>query len=358
MKFKVYSLAFAFTLFASSVMGATSSSSSSSSGGSRSSFSSGSSTYSKPSYSPSPSPTYSKPSTPPPSAQAPSYSKPTPPAAQTYTKPSPPVAAPPSSVTTNSGSTYTKPTPPVAAPTTTYTKPPTASIPNPTPSTVAKPAVPTGALGQAAQKNMSSNALKQYQNERAEAKTPPRPVDTAAARNDPAFRGATQQYRNMDSYYADRTRYVTVYRERYPDIYRYNASMSPNYGHYDSGFLMGMMLGHLGSSSNNAAWLYAHQNDPWYHNWRGDMERQARDNAELKAKLDSMDREMAQLKSQNVKPTTQALPEGISPSVAIAPEAMANDDEDESHWLRNIMIALGLLLIGALGYFYVVGSRK
>jgi hypothetical protein len=160
-----------------------------------------------------------------------------------------------------------------------------------------------------------------------------------------------------------RSRDIVIYRNRHPDVYVYNYGMSPNYGHYDSAFLMGLMLGHLGSNRNtNASWMYAHQSDPWYPQWRADMERKAQENAELKAKLASMDADMAQLKAQNAKPAVTALPEGVSGSIAIAPEAMIaaedKDTDESSHFWAILFGILGAGLIGAIGYFYVVGSRR
>ena len=334
---------------------------------------------------------YSKPTS---SFSAPSYSKPAP----VYTpapsfKPSAPVVAAPS----NSNSGYTKPS--VAtedkstAPSNSYTKPPLASAtpvaplgtvsstpsnngyskPGATPAPVASAAPqtyksqvynPSNALSASSSKAMSNDSLKQYQAERAAARNPPQPVDVGSVRRDPSFTSATSRYTSVDSYMTARNTNIVVYRNAHPDVYIYTGNMYPNYGAYDSGFLVGMTLGYVGSAAANNAWLYAHMNDPWYNQYHADMVHQAQDNAELRAKLEAQDAELARIRASGVEPNPrQGLPAGVDPSVAIAPEAMianasiSQESNEESHFARNAFIILLVLVIGAGGYFYFVGRN-
>ena len=254
-----------------------------------------------------------------------SYSKPA--YKSSYTKPIDPCAGPssPCKVKPSAGMGYSKPqsepAPSVATPSSGYSKPPsTASV---TPGTAPSAPVPATVMGTAASKSMSNDSLAKYQAERASAKAPPQQVDGASLRSDPSFAATRRQYSSVDDYMSQRTTHITVYRNSHPDVFIYTRYMYPNYGMYDSSFLMGLMLGYLGSSStNNAAWLYSHQNDPWYPQWRADMQAQAESNAELKSKMAAMDAEIANLKAQNAKIATVALPEGVAGDVAIAPEAV------------------------------------
>ena len=298
--------------------------------------------------------------------------------ATSYTKPV--IAAPPTPVASPATS-YTKPviaaTPaPVASPANSfgYSKPTAAPTPvaSSTPQTYKPTTVynPSTALGASSSKVMSGDALKKYQAERLAAKTPPQPVDIGSVRRDPGFASAASRYGSVDSYMTARGNSMVIYRNAHPDVYVYTRNIYPNYGAYDSSFLVGMMLGYVGSEAANAQWMYAHQYDPWYAQWHADMMRQAQDNADLHAKLLAQDAELARLKASGAQPTSQALPAGVDPSLAIAPEAMianassvADDarftqEQPESHTMRNTVLILLVLLVGGVGYLYVAGRRS
>jgi len=309
--------------------------------------------YSKPYVS---SPTYSKPSLAAPAASS-----------QTYSKPA--TSAP--SVPNASSQTYSKPTvapavTPTTPPASTYSKPGVVSNPQSTSNSVAPPSLPkpNSALGVAANKQISSSSLQAYQAERASAKMPPTPLKASEIKSDPGLAAARRQYSNTDQYMAQRATNITIYRNSHPDVFIYTHNMYPYYGTYDSSFLVGMMFGYVGSSVANANWLYMHQNDPWYYQWHADMQRQAQNDAAMQAKLAQMDMQLADLKAQNAHPTVSALPEGVNPSIAIAPEAMLAVTDDQPHgssvisfliWGTSIIIVFLFIMFG---YFYVVGSRK
>ena len=67
-----------------------------------------------------------------------------------------------------------------------------------------------------------------------------------------------------------------------------------------------------------------HANDPGYKEWRGEAERLAGDNAELRQKLDELDSKVSTLEGTPVN--TDYLPPGVDPSVALAAEVAATAD--------------------------------
>lgn len=263
---------------------------------------------------------YSKPSSPSPSSGGSGYSKP--------------------STTPSSGSNgYAKPATPSATTNSQqgYTKPSTPSQPN-----TGSPAGQS-TLGSASTKSMSQDSLKAYQAERATASKPPQTINTADAKNNPA----RSTYKNTDQYMSNRTTIVSNYYNTYPGLGGITYHMHPNYGIYDSGFLTGMVMGYVGGSIiNNAMWMYSHSHEPWYSGYRADLEAQAANNADLRARLNQMDAEMAKLKAQNVQPQpVNTLPTGVDPALAIAPEAMMTADADEgmSWWWAVVFFGVGLL---------------
>ena len=316
-------------------------------GGSGFSGSRSSSSYSKPSSS------YSKPSSLPGAArpatvntggsQNRNITKPAParpPATNTYSRPAVPAT------TNNSTNSYSRP-----SSNNTVTRSPASMPPN-----------AVGALGSAANATMSRDSLSAYYAERNRFNRPPTNFNKDAVKTDPLVQSTRRQYPRIDDYMQNRTRQMQTYNNRYPETQRYNQTMSPNYGMFDSNFLMGMLLGHWTSNSNNnnnssAAWLSSQRDQEWYKTWRADLEKAAKENSELRAKIEEMDRQIAELKPSD-KPAS-VLPEGVPASLAVAPEAVIVDAyEDHSFpWGWSLFMAfLGLAGLVAF-YFYQVGSR-
>lgn len=218
--------------------------------------------------------------------------------------------------------------------------------------TVSKPApaphtAPNTALGAANNKTMSQDSLKAYKAERANATKPPQPVHSADVKNNPA----RSTYQNADQYMNKRTTIVNNYNSTYPGWGSMGYGMSPNYGMWSNSFLTGMIMGYVGTSLlSNSMWMYSHMHEPWYPSYRADIEAQAANNADLRAKLAAMDAEVAKLKAQNAQPQQQnTLPPGVDPALAVAPEIMmANDDHDGmSWWWAPVFFVIG---IGAAGF--------
>ena len=238
------------------------------------------------------------------------------------------------------GSSYSRPSAPSPTPSTgsTYSKPSTVA---PT----ASPAKPSTALGVAEQKSNASSSYKSYK-----ASTEPKAAPTSYVKSN---------YGSYNDFNTHRASTVVVYQSRYPHAYTYGGYMPhPYYGGFDSSFLMGMLIGEMGSHASNTNWLYSHQNDSWYPQWRADAEKQAENNAELKTKLADMDRQLNELKKNNTPIQAVPLPVGIDPSVALNPDDVKEQlEEDETHYLLYSSIFGSLLLVGGLGFLYVKGKK-
>jgi hypothetical protein len=90
-----------------------------------------------------------------------------------------------------------------------------------------------------------------------------------------------------------------------------------SFGVWD-GLFLGALLSNLGRPGSGE-FFHNNQNDPGYQQWRQEADRQAQDNAELRAKLDELDRQLAERDGQPRTPG--ALPPDIPPEVAKAPPA-------------------------------------
>ncbi len=75
------------------------------------------------------------------------------------------------------------------------------------------------------------------------------------------------------------------------------------------------------TNRNVAATAYNHWDDPGFQRWREEAEKQAKDNAELKAKLAEMDKQVKSLQGTPKDPGY--LPPGVPADVALAPSVLA-----------------------------------
>lgn len=94
------------------------------------------------------------------------------------------------------------------------------------------------------------------------------------------------------------------------------------------------------TSPGHAAFFHNHQSDPGLQEWRAEAEKLARDNAELKAKLASLDKSLAQMKGQPVDP--EMLP------LDIPVEVVTNKSAQES------VAALRAQQEGGGGWFWII----
>ena len=215
------------------------------------------------------------------------------------------------------------------------------------------PRPPPGILATASTKQMSAQSLRQLDADKARANAPAQPVNVAAARQDPVFAQARSSYGGDTSrYYSDRTAAMGGWRTSHV-IYVHD--MRPNYGIYDVLFLATLM------EASNANWAYSHHNDPWYSDWHADQMRQAANNEQLRAQMAQMDAKIAELERDKAPVMAPgALPPGVSPAIAIAPETMSADEfagaGKASFWTFG-HVMLMILAVGGISIVLVLLLR-
>jgi hypothetical protein len=137
-----------------------------------------------------------------------------------------------------------------------------------------------------------------------------------------------------------------------------------SFGVWD-GLFLGYLLNNL-TRSGSVDFFRNHQDDPGLREWRAEAERQARDNTELRERLDRLDRELAQRGGDAAPRDPNYLPPDVPPEVALAPRndartpttagpaaPAANGDGGSGGGLW-----LPLLLVGGAGVAFVSWRRS
>jgi hypothetical protein len=119
-----------------------------------------------------------------------------------------------------------------------------------------------------------------------------------------------------------------------------------------SGLFLGALLSNLGRPGS-ADFFHNNQNDPGYQQWRAEADRQAQDNADLRQRLNELDRQLAERDNQSRTPG--ALPSDVPPEIANAaptrtPEVAADGDSSGWVWIALLVVAGGIA--------YLVWSRR
>jgi TRAP transporter TAXI family solute receptor len=173
------------------------------------------------------------------------------------------------------------------------------------------------------QKKRSQDSFKQYQAEQSKFKNPDQKIDPKQYESNPLYqKGKVYSGFDYKNHYANRDSYYGGQGYR-PPPYAYNTA--PSFGLFDTIFLF-WMLDHM-SNRNVAATAYNHSNDPGFQKWRQEVEGMSKDNADLKAKLAEMDK---QIKSMDGTPKDPAyLPKGVPPDVALSAAALASKTPDK-----------------------------
>lgn len=119
------------------------------------------------------------------------------------------------------------------------------------------------------------------------------------------------------------------YWRRRDDFYRrYNYApsySSPNYGMYAATFLGGYLLGDaLSSNSQAAQFMYHHADDPGVQAWLTETTERAASDADLKARLDSLNRQVEALKTQGLPKDPAFVPKDVEPDLMVSPEVVAS----------------------------------
>lgn len=133
----------------------------------------------------------------------------------------------------------------------------------------------------------------------------------------------------------------------------YNPSRySGSYGHWDNFF-----LGYLVSDAfqDLGRFFYNHANDSGVNRWKADLYREAENNADLKARLDKAEKQIADLQAQNAAVDPSYVPPGIDRDIAITPQSqnqatnpVTQVDQSKSSF-SGIMTTVAI--IGALIWF-------
>ena len=123
-----------------------------------------------------------------------------------------------------------------------------------------------------------------------------------------------------------------------------------SFGVWDGLFLWSL-LNNLGRSGSGD-FFHNNQNDPGYQQWRQEADRQAKDNAELRQKLDDLDRQLAERDSQPRTPGE--LPPDIPPEIAKAPPQRTPGVPGNagSEWVWAVLLA------GGGGIAYLAWQRR
>ncbi len=125
---------------------------------------------------------------------------------------------------------------------------------------------------------------------------------------------------------------------------------SRSFGVWD-GLFLGALLSNLGRAGSGE-FFHNNQNDPGYQQWRQEADQQAQGNAELRAKLDELDRQLAE---RDAEPRTPgALPPDVPPEVAKAPPARTPGvpSHGGSGWVWAVLLA------GGGGIAYLAYQRR
>ena len=147
-------------------------------------------------------------------------------------------------------------------------------------------------------------------------------ANTSTYRDNGIYQRGSQNRTSYDNYYAGRDSYYGGMGWRTPGY----AFMSyPSFGMWDALFMWSML--DMMSSRRHYAMAHHHANDAGYKEWRGEAERLAEDNEELRAKLDELDRQVATLEGTPRNP--DYLPPGVTPAIALAAEVVATADPNQ-----------------------------
>ncbi|HEY0835263.1 MAG TPA: DUF2491 family protein, partial [Azospirillum sp.] len=139
--------------------------------------------------------------------------------------------------------------------------------------------------------------------------------------------------------------------------YAYNSP--PRFGIWDGLFLW-FLLDNL-TRSGSADFFHNHRDDPGYGQWRAEAERRAQTDAELRAKLDQLDRQLAEKQGQPTDPTY--LPPDTPREVAIADSRAVSADDDasansESGGFGGVVLILVLLAGGGVLFMLWRARRR
>ncbi len=170
---------------------------------------------------------------------------------------------------------------------------------------------------QRAQKKRAMDSLRAYKNEQAKFKERTKWVDPSTYRKNPAYqRATTDPGFNYGDHYKYRDRYYESKGWSYPKQMHRSSS---SFGLWDAA-LMWLML-NKANDARYAAFAHNNANDSGYKQWRKEADRLAKDDAELKQKLDKLDSQLKKMAGTPTKPGY--LPDDVPVDLAVSPSVLA-----------------------------------
>ena len=148
-------------------------------------------------------------------------------------------------------------------------------------------------MNQAYSKQESTKAFASYKTEQTKFKATEVAAQTPKAEQTRVVNNIRVKNYSSGNYYARRNVFYDTYHYRTPAYAYYS---SPSFGMWDGMFLW-FMLDHI-NDRQYANMYYNQQNNEDMKAWRREADRLARDNAELRAKLNNLDAETGKLKAQ------------------------------------------------------------
>ncbi len=172
-------------------------------------------------------------------------------------------------------------------------------------------------------KRRSAESLARYRTEQSRFKNPP--VDANQNFSNNSLYQKSKVYSGFDyNTYQNRQDGFFKNQGYRPPVAAFGGS--PSFGVFNALFLY-YMLDHM-KDKNVAAAAYHNWDDPGFKKWREEVEKQSKDNAELKAKLAEMEKQVQQFQGTPREPGN--LPPGVPPEVAVAPNVLAGKKAEEA----------------------------
>ena len=159
-------------------------------------------------------------------------------------------------------------------------------------------------------------------------------TNSSSYKNNNLYNKASENRVPYGRYYDQRDKYYSGFGWRTPGY----AYMSyPSFGMWDA-LIWWSILDNLGNR-NRYAMAHHHASDPGYQEWRKEADRLGSENAELKQKLDELDRQVATMNGEPVDPNY--LSPGMDPSVALAAEVVGTADTERPQLVMNTGVSNG-----------------
>lgn len=210
-----------------------------------------------------------------------------------------------------------------------------------------KPSTYDQKLNTNASKQQAKDSLSKYETQQSRYKSKDTTTNYGKYAGNPVVNRSRGYDQSTHAYRRDN--FYTTYNYQPP---HYAFMGAPSFGMWDAMF-MWFMLDHI-SDRNYSRMYHNHQNDPDFQKWRQEADKLSGENAELKAKLANLDKEVADLKGEPVDPSY--IPQGVDADIALNKKVVdkAHPEKKESHFFRWLLI----FVLAALLIYYIYKKRK